>query len=132
MRIAIPVWNDRVSPVFDVSRSIRVVDIASGKITREAEHTLENESRASKLVTLGVDLLICSAISIPLEATMWVFGIEVLSDTCGSVEEIVDTFVAGDTELRRFRSPGHVCNDRKAKRGRSRPLEDSSGSPARR
>jgi predicted Fe-Mo cluster-binding NifX family protein len=112
MRIAIPVWNDRVSPVFDVARSIRVVDIADGKITRETNHTFENESRASTLVKLGVDLLICSAISTPLEATLWVSGVEVVSDTCGTVEKIVAAFLSGDEKLKTFRSPGYTHSER--------------------
>jgi predicted Fe-Mo cluster-binding NifX family protein len=98
--------------VFDVSRLIRVVDIADGKITREMNHTLENESRASTLVKLGVDLLICAAISTPLEATLWVSGVEVVSDTCGTVEEIVAAFVSGDEKLNTFRSPGYTNSER--------------------
>lgn len=107
MRIAIPIWNDRVSPVFDVSRSIRVVDIADGAVSGEATYTLENEARASKLVKLSVDILICAAISTNLEATLWVSGIEVIPDTCGDVDEIVEAFASGDTELTGFRSPGN-------------------------
>ena len=112
MRIAIPVWNDRVSPVFDVSRTIRIVDIADGAVSREAIHTLENEARASKLAKLGVDILICAAVSTPLEATLWVSGIEVIPDTCGTVEEIIEAFASGDTELTRFRSPGNSRSHR--------------------
>jgi len=112
MRIAIPIWNDRVSPVFDVSRSIRVVDISDGAVSGEATHTLENEARASKLVKLGVDLLICAAISTPLEATLWVSGIEVIPDTCGTVDEIVEALVSGDVKLARFRSPGNTRSHR--------------------
>jgi predicted Fe-Mo cluster-binding NifX family protein len=112
MRIAIPVWNDRISPVFDVSRSVRVIDISDGAVSHEATHALENESRASKLVKLGVDILICAAISTPLEATLWVSGIEVIPDTCGTVREIVDAFASGDEELTRFRSPGNSRSHR--------------------
>ena len=119
MRIAIPVWSDRVSPVFDVARSVRVVDIIDGAVSRETIHTLENEARAAKLVKLGVDILICAAVSTPLEATLWVSGIEVISDTCGTVEEIVEAFASGDTKLARFRSPGN-------RRGRRSLSETSS------
>jgi predicted Fe-Mo cluster-binding NifX family protein len=112
MRIAIPIWNDRVSPVFDVARSVRVVDINDGVATCETHHKLENEARASKLVKLGVDLLICAAISTPLEAALWVSGIEVIPDTCGTVDEIVEALVSGDVELARFRSPGNTRSHR--------------------
>ena len=112
MRIAIPIWNDRVSPVFDVSRSIRVVDITDGAVAGDATYTLENEARASKLVKLSVDILICAAISTNLEATLAVSGIEVLPDTCGTVDEIVEAFASGDTELTGFRSPGNSRSHR--------------------
>ncbi len=119
MRIAIPVWNDRVSPVFDVSRSLLVVDIADEAVSREAVYTLENEARASKLVKLGIDALICAAVSTPLEATLWVAGIEVIPDICGTVDEIVEAFASGDKELARFRSPGNSHSHRS-------PLKSSS------
>jgi predicted Fe-Mo cluster-binding NifX family protein len=112
MRIAIPAWNGRISPVFDVARSIRVIDITDGGVTHTKNHALKNESRAAKLVELGIDLLICAAISTPLEATMWVSGIEVISDICGTVEEIVEAFSSGDRELTRFRSPGITSSHR--------------------
>jgi predicted Fe-Mo cluster-binding NifX family protein len=109
MRIAIPIWNDRVSPVFDVSRSIRVADIIDGTVIHQADHALGNASRASKLVEIGVDTLICAGISTPLEATLWVSGIEVISDTCGAAEEIINAFASGDIEMLSFRSPGCGC-----------------------
>ena len=125
VRIAIPIWNDRVSPVFDVSKSIRVVDIADGAVLGDAIHTLENEARASQLVKLGVDTLICAAISTTLEATLWVSGVEVLPDTCGTVDEIVEAFASGDTQLTRFRSPGnsrsHRSHSKKSSLHRSIP-----------
>lgn len=108
MRIAIPVWNNRVSPVFDVARSIRVVDIADGAVAHVSNHDLKDDHRVATLAKLGVDLLICAAISIPLESTVWVSGAEVISDTCGNVEEIIEAFSSGDRTLKRFRSPGNT------------------------
>ncbi len=94
MRIAIPVWNDRVSPVFDVARSIRVADIADGAVAHLSNHELENDNRAAMLAKIGVDLLICGAISIPLESTLCVAGVEVIPDTCGGAEEIITWYDA--------------------------------------
>jgi predicted Fe-Mo cluster-binding NifX family protein len=112
MRIAIPVWNERVSPVFDVSRAVRIVDITEGSVTHETHHPLEREVRASTLFKLGVDLVICAAISTPLETTLKLSGIEVIPDTCGTVAEIVEAFASGDEELKRFRSPGNTRHHR--------------------
>jgi len=107
MKVAIPVWNDRVSPVFDVARSIRVVDIVDGTVVDVSNRVLESEKRTATLVKLGVDLVVCSAISIPLESTLWVSGIEVIPDTCGGAEEIIQALASGDRTLTRFRSPGN-------------------------
>jgi predicted Fe-Mo cluster-binding NifX family protein len=112
MRIAIPVWNGRVSPVFDVARSIRVFDIRDGAVIDVSDRRLKIVGRAEALVKLGVDVLICSAISTPLESTLWVSGIEVIPETCGIAEDIIAAFVAGDTALARFRSPGNTRNQR--------------------
>ena len=108
MRIAIPVWNGRVSPVFDVAKTIRVTDIdsADGTPAEIEVHAINSAHPRSTLADLGVDLLVCSAISAPLEAILWVSGIEVLSDICGSPDEIIAALAAGDDELGRFRSPG--------------------------
>lgn len=112
MRIAIPVWNGRVSPVFDVARSIRVFDICDGAVIDVSDRRLKIVGRVEALVKLGVDVLICSAISTPLESTLWVSGIQVIPETCGIAEDIISAFVDGDVELKMFRSPGHPCAQR--------------------
>jgi predicted Fe-Mo cluster-binding NifX family protein len=121
MRIAIPVWNNRVSPVFDVSTSIRIADISAGTITHEESFVLENDWRPSKLAKLGIDLLICAAISGPLEKSLRASGIEVVADTCGTFREIVRAIASGDTVLNDFRSPGFSRTNRTPKR-KSTPL----------
>ena len=108
MKIAIPVWNGRVSPVFDVAGTIRVVDVDvdHGVVVADSTHALEPGRPVSALAALGVDVLVCSAVSPTIEAAVWVSGVEVISDICGSPDEIVDALAAGDTELCRFHSPG--------------------------
>jgi predicted Fe-Mo cluster-binding NifX family protein len=112
MRVAVPVWNDRVSPVFDVARSLQVVDIAHGEVLNMSVRELYHGKRVAAMVKLGVDVLICAAISTPLEATLWMSGIEVVSDTCGGVAEIINAFSAGDRTLTKFRSPGKTAHHR--------------------
>jgi hypothetical protein len=104
MRIAIPVWNGRVSPVFDVAKKIRVVDIdaENGSLVATATRTLEAGGTPATLTELGVNLLICSAISVPVD------GI------CGPADDIVEAFIAGDTTLARFNAPGNARDHRPA------------------
>lgn len=120
MIIAIPVWNGRVSPVFDVAKRVLVADLdsRSGELVAQGTHVLDPGRPASTLSALGADVLICSAISSPLEATLWAQGVEVVSDICGSPDEIMAALAAGDASLDRFRSPGSRCNPKHSKRTR--------------
>ncbi|MEE4270649.1 MAG: NifB/NifX family molybdenum-iron cluster-binding protein [Thermoanaerobaculales bacterium] len=108
MRIAIPVWNGRVSPVFDVARTICVADIDGelGEPNPRAIHALNPVRPVSTLTDLGIDLLACSAISAPLASAMSAAGIEVISDICGSPDEIIEALAAGGDGLEGLRSPG--------------------------
>jgi predicted Fe-Mo cluster-binding NifX family protein len=108
VKIAIPVWNGRVSPVFDVAKAIRVVDVDVGRgcVSDGSIHPVELGRPVSTLTALSVDVLVCSAVSPPIEAAVWVSGIEVISDICGSPDDILKALASGDTELSRFRSPG--------------------------
>ena len=117
MRIAIPVWHDRVSPVFDVAKRIRVTEVIDGTFHSESEHEPENGDYAAALTNLGVDVLVCAAISPDLEATLWNGGVEVISDKCGPAAMIAEAYANGDKVLRRFHSPGYSdrrCRHREA------------------
>jgi predicted Fe-Mo cluster-binding NifX family protein len=103
-----------VSPVFDVANRFLVVDIENGVVTREENHDLHSGGRVEKLSKLGVDVLICSAISWPVEAMVWLAGIEVVSDICGAADEVIAAYVKGVRDLARFHSPG--CSDQERKR----------------
>ncbi|MCU0305259.1 MAG: hypothetical protein MUC56_14500 [Thermoanaerobaculales bacterium] len=108
MRIAMPVWQDLVSPVFDVARTVLVADVdtVNGRTRAFESHAVDPARPATTLQNLGVDVLICSAISPPVEAALWMVGIEVVPDICGRPEEIVAAFLGGAEMLRRYRSPG--------------------------
>ena len=101
-----------MSPVFDVANRFLVVDIKGGAVTRRSEHNLGDDGRVEKLSGLGVDVLICSAISWPVEAMLWVAGIEVVSDICGPTDEIVDAYRTGERDLARVHSPGYSVRKR--------------------
>ena len=108
MRVAIPTWNGRVSPVFDEARRVRVVDIniSRGCMTADTTRTLKIGRSAVSLAELGVNLLVCSAISTPLETVLKSSGVDVVPNVCGSVDEILKAIISGDASLGDFRTPG--------------------------
>jgi predicted Fe-Mo cluster-binding NifX family protein len=131
MIIAIPVWSGRVSPVFDVAKKVLIaeIDARSGELVAEGTHVLNPIRPASTLIELGVDLLVCSAISSAVEAMLWAHGVDVVSDICGSPDEIMAALAAGDTELTRFHAPGSRRRPRCSPLGSASQGQGGPGTP---
>jgi predicted Fe-Mo cluster-binding NifX family protein len=109
MRIAIPHWQGRVSPVFDVATNLLLVDLEDGRAVRREERTLprsDPHARAAGFLGLGAGVLICGAISAPLEARLVSAGVRVIGFTCGTVEEVLNAFLSGQLPGRAFVMPG--------------------------
>lgn len=122
MKIAIPVWQGRVSPVFDVAKRIRVVEWNQADTSAYREETLAEESpdrRATQLSEWNVDTLICCAVSRPLEMLLIANGVKVISRVCGDVEEVLQAYRAGKLESERFAMPG-CCRRRRGQGGMGR------------
>lgn len=121
MRTAIPVADGRISPVFDVARRLLLVDIESGREVRRTVEVLEEPelaARARRVAELGADVLICGAISRPLEAMLISAKVEVIPQTCGPVEEVLRAFASGRLTEQAFVIPG-CCGHRRRFHGGS-------------
>jgi predicted Fe-Mo cluster-binding NifX family protein len=119
MRTAISIADGRVSPVFDVARRLLLVDIDSGREVRRTEEVLEEPelaARARRVADLGAQVLICGAISRPLEAKLLSAGVEVIPQTCGPVEDVLGAFASGRLTEQAFVIPG-CCGHRRRFRG---------------
>lgn len=122
MRIAIPCWQGRVSPVFDVAEEMLLLDVGkTSEPQRENRSLLKSDplGRARELANLHPDILICGAISLALENALLGSGIQVVGFVCGNVEEIVAAFLTGDISDSRFLMPGS-CSKRRRVRLRDR------------
>ena len=122
MRIAIPTWCGRVSPVFDVAKHLLVVDVDGTRDGSREDATIEETGpgrRARRVAELGVNVLICGAVSAPLEAMLISAGVRVILHVCGSVEEVLQAFVSGGLTDQAFLMPG-CCGRRQRSRGRHR------------
>ncbi|MBN1554100.1 MAG: NifB/NifX family molybdenum-iron cluster-binding protein [Phycisphaerae bacterium] len=109
MRIAIPTWQGRVSPVFDVARTLVLADVTDGRVTGRGEVQIMNTdplARARELAQLGAEVLICGAISMPTDMALHSAGIRVIPHTCGLVDEVLGAFVGGQWTNNAFLMPG--------------------------
>jgi len=124
MKVAVPTWQGRVSPVFDVARRLLVVEYQNGTERDRTETAITSTTlvdRAKDVSKLGVDVLVCGAISRPLEQLLIAEGVEVIPQTCGDVNEVLAAFQAGQLNRPAFVMPG--CGRRRQMRrrlGRSR------------
>ena len=109
MRAAIPIWQGRVSPVFDVASRLLLVDISDGQeVGRRLVGLRPSHAhrRARDVADLGTEVLICGAVSRPLEMSLAALGVDVISQTCGDVEQVLRAYMDGRLSRRAFLMPG--------------------------
>lgn len=121
MRIAIPYWQGRVSPVLDVAGVLLLVDVRPAGETGRRMEDMRDESvfkRAARIHELGVNTLICGAISRRLDLALASAGIEVIPEICGDVDQVLAAFFAGQLEHGGYLMPGCRGRQRRFRRGR--------------
>ena len=99
MKLAIPMFNSRVSPRFDFAAKILIATIESGKISERQEYALTNLHqirRSSLLCELGVKVLICGGISSFCHRLITDNGIRVIPMIQGEIEEVLNRFISGN------------------------------------
>ena len=97
------------------------MDVEGGREVNRRAVTLDEADltdRATRLADLGVDVLICGAISRPLEAMLTSAHVRVIAQTCGSAEDVLRAFASGQLTERAFLMPGCCGRRRRLRRGR--------------
>ena len=119
MKIAIPVWQGRISPVFDSSRRILLLDVEAGRVLARSEAQIGGElpqERARRLSELGAEVLVCGAISRPLAELVAQAGICLIPFIAGEVEEVLRAYLEERLQSAEFLMPG-CCGQRQRARG---------------
>ncbi len=121
MKIALSVWKDCISTVFDAAEQLLVVEKNGDGVLKRTPlrlNSADGASRAMQLKEIGIDVLICGAISRPQEAAIVASGITVHPFMRGSVQEIIDAYESGQLHTAAFALPG--CRGRGFGAGRGR------------
>ena len=118
MKTGFACWEDRIAPVFDSARQIMLVESIEGKIVSESREALPDGQpfgMASFLHGLGIESLVCGAISRPLQKMIEDRGIKVVSFVAGNLREIIKACLSGSLLTEQFAMPG--CCQRGRGRG---------------
>lgn len=121
MKIALSIWKDCISTVFDTADQLWIFEpdgTGGYKKTPIKLNSADVKGRANEMKEQQIDVLICGAISRPLENMLITLGITVYSFVRGPVEEIIAAYQSGKLNHAVFALPG--CCRRLRLQGRSR------------
>ena len=121
MKAALTTWKNRVAPVFDVAGQLRVIEAMQGRVVRQKSVALPAGALANKVVylkRLGIDTLICGALSRPARELLYAGGLDVLAFVAGDVDEVVRAWLDGRLGQADFSMPGcRQARQRRCRRG---------------
>jgi predicted Fe-Mo cluster-binding NifX family protein len=120
MKAAFAYWENRIAPVFDTARQIRIVEVESGRIVGESLATLSEitpNARALRLTELGIGTLVCGAISGAMRNLLEAYGIQVISFVAGDIHDVIRAWLSGNIHGGHFFMPGCGRRGRHRHRG---------------
>jgi len=118
MKIAIPIWNGRVSPVMDTASQLLILKIQNGREMSRSVLPIPKMDiiqRARFITNVEIDLLICGALSRPFENALSHHGLSIYPWIKGDIDEIITAYLKGNLLKNEFNLPG--CRGR-CRRGR--------------
>ncbi len=126
-RIAFSIWNERIAPVFDVARHFWIIELADGRITGQTGRrfsTDDPDERALRLASMGVEQVVCGAISRHGCQALTEKGLKVVSFVAGELEQVVQACLCGSLDNGELAMPGcGRTGARRTRRGGCRRLE---------
>jgi predicted Fe-Mo cluster-binding NifX family protein len=113
MKVAIPIFGNRISPRFDFSPEMWIIEVERGEVVSQEKLPTANLNlprRLEQITSNGVDKVICGGIDGFSLNQLGSKGIDVLEDVIGEAETAFDLFMRG-----RLR-PGFCCEKRGGRR----------------
>ncbi len=121
MKLALSVFKDCISTVFDAADQLLILEMDGtngNKRMMVRISATDPVNRATQIKDQGIDVLICGAISRPLQASIVALGIAVYPFVRGPVEEVIAAYQSDRLGQAAFSLPG--CHGRGPGDGRGR------------
>ena len=117
MKIAVTIWGNRISPVFDSARTLLVARIDGRRITSQYYTSFDPESPVHLINTLKsheIDTLVCGAISQKPADLISEQNIHLISFVTGNGRRFLDSFAKGRIVEKKHLMPGFTPGYRNA------------------
>jgi predicted Fe-Mo cluster-binding NifX family protein len=111
VRVAIPKFKSRVSPVFDTCKRVLLVDIEQQREIARSEIYLDEFSLTERVNILHksqITSIVCSGISEMLQNMLKKLQIDLITGIAGEVDEVVDAYMAEQLDDPKFYMPGYI------------------------
>lgn len=109
MKVAVTVWGNRISPVFDAASTLLVAEITDRKIAGQYYTAFDPESPVDLIHTLKkhhVTILVCGAISKTPARLIMDQHIHLIPFVTGNVRQFLESFALDQTVGKKHRMPG--------------------------
>ena len=119
MKVALTIWQERISPVFDSAQMLLIADIQDSKVTkRRLEPFFPSRPKhlVDRLNELKVKVVICGAITEVPAIVIEAGGIELIPFIGGLTEEILGNYARGIAIIPKFLMPGCGHRGRRQKK----------------
>ena len=128
-KVAATVWGERISPVFDVARRVLLLTVHDGAVVDRREIALSAatpEANLAALAALGVEELLCGAVSRSVAERAAGVGVRLVAFLAGDAEAVVSAHLEGRLPSAAFAMPG--CRARRRRRGAGAVATERLGS----
>ena len=115
--LAVPVFQNRISPLMDVSNRYMIYETEDGEIKQKIDISLNTEGqpqRVEKLKDIGVNTIICGAVSGYMAHIVGEKGMRLLPMIYGPIDEVIDRYL--ENSLASYCPKPVGCVHRKGKR----------------
>lgn len=123
MRIAITVWNNRISPVFDVAQQLLFVDIVDDGEGTRSLLSLAGMSPQQKVEAIKlnrIEMVLCGAVSEFFLVLLGNNGIKVEPWISGDIDEVIKALMQNRLFDPLFSMPGYRHLRRRCRSNRKR------------
>ncbi len=123
MKLAITIWGNRISPVFDAASTLLVAHLEKKTIIKKTYKSFNPETPENLfkiLKKMEISVLVCGAISTRPADLIVENGIKLISFVTGDASSFLDNFAHKGTIEKTFMMPG--CSKQYCWRSKSKKL----------